>query len=92
MKQIIEPMFIVASLGAILGLLLGVANRYLKVEVDPRIEKVTSLLPGYNCGACGCAGCAGFAESIVTTGANVKSCTPCSAENKVKIVNYLKEN
>lgn len=49
MGQIIVPMFIVGGLGLILGGLLGVANRYLKVEIDPRIEELTEMLPGYNC-------------------------------------------
>ena len=41
----------------VLGLGLGVADKYLKVEADVRVEKVTSLLPGYNCGGCGFPGC-----------------------------------
>ena len=44
-------------LGAILGLGLGIADRFLSVEVDERIEKVSSMLPNYNCGSCGYAGC-----------------------------------
>ena len=38
-------------LGAILGLGLGIADRFLSVEVDERIEKVSSMLPNYNCGS-----------------------------------------
>lgn len=34
-------------LGAILGLGLGIADRFLSVEVDERIEKVSSMLPNY---------------------------------------------
>lgn len=91
MSVIIQPVLIVGALGGVLGLLLGIANIYLKVEIDPRIEQVTSMLPGYNCGACGFPGCAGLAEHIVEEGGSVKSCTPCSAENKAKIIAYLKE-
>ena len=32
-------------LGAVLGLGLGIADKYLKVEVDERVEKVTEMLP-----------------------------------------------
>ena len=46
-------------LGAILGLGLGVADKYLKVETDERVDTVTGMLPGYNCGGCGYAGCSG---------------------------------
>lgn len=40
-------------LGAILGLGLGIADRFLSVEVDERIEKVSSMLPNYNAAAAG---------------------------------------
>ena len=53
-------------LGALLGLGLGFADRFLKVEADERVEKVTSMLPGYNCGGCGYPGCSGMAEAMVT--------------------------
>ncbi|MGL4335455.1 MAG: (Fe-S)-binding protein [Turicibacter sp.] len=90
--SVIQPMLIVGAVGGMLGLLLGIANIYLKVEIDPRIEKLTSMLPGYNCGACGFAGCAGLAENIIQEGGSVKSCTPCNAENKAKIEAFLKES
>ena len=63
-------------LGALLGLGLGVADKFLKVEVDARQETVTSMLPGYNCGGCGFAGCL---------------CKPSKPDAKQKIVDYLKE-
>ena len=55
-------MFVV---GAVLGLILGIASNVFKVEVDERVEKVTAMLPGYNCGSCGFAGCSGMAEAMV---------------------------
>ncbi|HAX74166.1 MAG TPA: electron transporter RnfB [Firmicutes bacterium] len=91
MSGIVNAIIIIGVLGAVLGLLLGIANIYLKVEVDPRIEKLTGMLPGYNCGACGFAGCASLAENIIEEGGSVKACTPCSAENKAKIMAFLKE-
>ena len=53
-------------LGAVLGLGLGIADKYLKVEVDERVEKVTEMLPNYNCGGCGYAGCSGLAQALVS--------------------------
>lgn len=53
-------MFVV---GAVLGLILGIASNVFKVEVDERVEKVTAMLPGYNCGSCGFAGCSGHGGS-----------------------------
>ena len=48
--MVIVAVIMMLVLGAVLGLGLGVADKYLKVEADVRVEKVTSLLPGYNCG------------------------------------------
>jgi Na+-translocating ferredoxin:NAD+ oxidoreductase RNF subunit RnfB len=54
-----------AGLGALLALMLALANRRLFVYEDPRIDEVDALLPKSNCGACGFAGCRNFAERLV---------------------------
>lgn len=48
--------------------LLYVVSLYFKVEEDPRIDLVTAVLPGANCGGCGFAGCRNFAEACVKAG------------------------
>ena len=45
--------------------LLYVVSLFFKVEEDPRIDLVTAVLPGANCGGCGFAGCRNFAEACV---------------------------
>lgn len=55
-------MFILAI---IFSYILGWANEAFHVEVDPRIEAITSALPGANCGGCGFLGCADYAAAIV---------------------------
>ena len=40
-------------LGLFLGLLLGIAAKYLKVESSPIVDELESLLPGSQCGQCG---------------------------------------
>jgi len=80
-------------LGGLLGLGLVFAADFLKVEVDERIEKVLSLLPGYNCGACGYPGCAGFAEGIVEGEVDkLSNCKPGKDEHYDPIIAYLGEN
>lgn len=58
----------IACLG-VLGLLFSVVLYFVaqkfKVEEDPRIDIVESILPGANCGGCGQAGCRAFAENVV---------------------------
>ena len=62
------------------GIALAVANRFLRVEEDPRIELVVSLLPGSNCGACGEPGCQGFGEAVVAGSRAPSGCTVASAD------------
>ncbi|HQU74326.1 MAG: RnfABCDGE type electron transport complex subunit B [Calditrichaeota bacterium] len=54
-----------AGLSTILAIILALANQKLKVFEDPRIEAVTDMLPGANCGACGFPGCRAFSEKVV---------------------------
>lgn len=77
-------------LGAVLGLGLGIADKYLAVEVDERVEKVGGMLPNYNCGSCGYAGCSGLAQALVDGEVTVVgTCKPCKPEAKEAIVEYL---
>lgn len=76
-------------LGAILGAGLGIAAKFLSVPPDERVETVTGLLPGYNCGGCGYPGCSGMAEAMVSGDELTFKCKPCKAEQKTKIIDYL---
>lgn len=65
---------IVGGTGIIIGFFLGIAGEKLKVEVDPREEAITGVLPGNNCGGCGYAGCSGLAAAIVKGEAETGGC------------------
>lgn len=66
----------IGLLGATFGTLLGWASKALHVEGDPRIEEITDLLPGGQCGQCGEAGCAPAAEAMVTGRLSADCCPP----------------
>ena len=70
---------IMGGLGLFFGSVLAVANRFLRVEEDPRIDSVEGLLPGSNCGACGEPGCRALAEKIVTGDVAPSKCTVSSS-------------
>ena len=82
MEIFIAAVVAMAVIGLILGGVIGIAAKLFKVEVDPRIELVTELLPGANCGGCGKAGCADFAKSVVA-GENPPSKCPVASQEQV---------
>ena len=89
-KVIIIACATLLVIGAILGLVLAVADKYLSVKEDERVTTVTGMLPGYNCGACGYAGCSGLANGLVTGEVStVGSCRPCKPDQRAKIKEYL---
>ena len=89
-ETILFSVVVLLAVGAVLGLLLAVASKYLTVEQDERIDKVIEMLPGYNCGACGKAGCAAFGEALVTGEAKaVSGCKVIKADKKQAIKDYL---
>jgi len=69
-------------LGAAFGILLGIANKFLRVEGNPVVEELLALMPGSNCGQCGFPGCSGAAEAIVDGSAAPTCCPPgfCAAK------------
>lgn len=67
---------VVGGIGAFCSVVLAIASRYFHVAEDPRIEAITCMLPGANCGACGLAGCADYAKRIVLNGESPDQCKP----------------
>ncbi len=78
-----------AALSAILAIMLAVANRYLRVWEDPRIETVTDMLPGANCGACGLPGCRAFADKVVAGDILPGQCPVGGPDTARFIANFL---
>lgn len=78
-----------AVMGAIFGIILGIAGKKFAVEVDPRVEALLQIMPGANCGACGQPGCAGFAEAVVAGTVKPSACSPGGASLYEKIAAIL---
>lgn len=86
----VNAIIMMLVLGAILGVGLAIADKFLSVEVDERIETVSKMLPNYNCGGCGYAGCSGLAEALVNGEIKVVgTCKPCKPEQREAIAEYL---
>jgi len=87
--EILIPVLTLGLLGAIFGVGLAIASKRLAVAVDPRLERIHSLLPGSNCGACGGAGCFGFAEALLSGKLPVTACKVSEQAVKEKIAHLL---
>ena len=89
----VEPIGIavlfMTALGLVLATLLMLANRWLWVYEDPRIDQVEDLLPKANCGACGTPGCRQFAEMLVKGDIEPGRCTVNSKEANQIIADFL---
>ena len=83
--SLVSAILIMAIIGLVLGFIIGIVAKLFKVETDPRIELVTSLLPNANCGGCGRAGCADFARAIVAGEAAPNQC-PASGQETVSAI------
>jgi len=81
-----------ATLGGLtllLSTMLIVANKWLYVYEDPRIDTVEELLPHANCGACGYPGCRPFAEALVAGQVLPGKCSVSSVAGQQAIARYL---
>lgn len=85
----INAIIMMTIVGGLLGLLLGVAGIYFTVEVDNRLEIVTGMLPGLNCGACGNPSCAAMAQALIDGKAQPILCKPSKPEQRDRITAYL---
>ena len=80
----------VMALGAlVLGAALGYASIRFKVEGDPLIEKIESVLPQTQCGQCGYPGCRPYAEAISKGEAEINLCPPGGLEGVQKLADLL---
>lgn len=86
---ILTSVIVIALLGLVLGLFLGISAKKLAVETDPREEKIIEVLPGANCGGCGYAGCSACASAIVSGEASVNQCPVGGDDVASKIANIM---
>jgi Na+-translocating ferredoxin:NAD+ oxidoreductase subunit B len=80
---------ILGGVGILFGGLIALANWKLRVWEDPRIDVVSGMLPGANCGACGFPGCRGFAEACVSGAVKPAGCTVMNEDMRADVAEYL---
>ena len=77
------------SLGLIFGTLIAVLSKRLWVWEDPRIDAVTAMLPGNNCGACSLPGCRAFAEGLIAGAIQPAQCTVMSPDDVGAVADFM---
>ncbi len=89
LKNILYAVASLTAMGLLFGVILGVAAKVFAVKTDPRIEQITHVLPGANCGGCGFAGCANFADAVVKAGAPTNGCMVGGAKVVARIATIM---
>jgi Na+-translocating ferredoxin:NAD+ oxidoreductase subunit B len=89
LQSILMAGAILGGLGLAFGALIALANRRFHVDEDPRVDAVTEMLPGSNCGACGQAGCRAFAEALVQGGVEPAGCTVMGPADRADVAAFL---
>ena len=89
MNLILISMGVLGVIALLAACLLYMVSLYFKVEEDPRIDLVTAVLPGANCGGCGFAGCRNFAEACVKAGGIEGLACPVGGEPTMEQVKLI---
>lgn len=63
-------------LGLGFSIVLLIADKKLKVEMEPKIEQIYLALPRIDCGTCGFAGCSAYAKAVAASPDLVGRCAP----------------
>ena len=86
---ILTAVFILVGLAAVFGLILGYASVRFKVDGDPLVDKVDSLLPQTQCGQCTFPGCRPYAEAIAKGEAPINQCPPGGETTMLALADLL---
>ena len=89
LTDVLGSVAILGGVGLVFAVFIALAYSRLRVYEDPRIDAVTAMLPGANCGACGLPGCRSFAEQAVVGKIQPAACNVINAEGAAQIAAYL---
>ena len=78
-----------AIIAALFGLVLGYSAIRFKVEGDPVVDQIDSILPQTQCGQCTYAGCRPYAEAIARGEADINQCPPGGETTIVALADLL---
>ncbi|WP_428612689.1 RnfABCDGE type electron transport complex subunit B, partial [Pseudoalteromonas sp.] len=76
------------SLALIFGLILGFAAVRFRVESNPIVDQIDTILPQTQCGQCGYPGCRPYAEAIAN-GDEINKCPPGGEATVKKLADLM---
>lgn len=85
----LTAILVMAGIAIVLGGLLGYAAIRFKVEGDPLVDKIDSILPQTQCGQCGFPGCRPYATAIANGEADINQCPPGGEEGIRNLADLL---
>jgi electron transport complex protein RnfB len=85
----ITSILIVLFLALLIGAILGFSSIKFKVDGDPIIEKIDSILPQTQCGQCGYPGCKPYATAIASGDADINQCPPGGDDGVRKLAEFM---
>ncbi len=85
----IESVIIFSILTLGLGLVLGYAAIRFKVEGNPLVDQIDSILPQTQCGQCNYPGCRPYAEALANGEAQINQCPPGGQEGADALAELL---
>ncbi|MGI2108741.1 electron transport complex subunit RsxB [Shewanella frigidimarina] len=88
MSSILIAVAVLSVLALVFGVILGFASKKFKVEGNPIIDQVETLLPQTQCGQCGYPGCRPYAEAIAN-GDKINKCPPGGTATMEKIAELM---
>lgn len=89
--EIIVAIIVLGCLGLLLGLIIGLCNKFLQIDGNSYIDEIYELLPQINCGMCGNPSCMVMAEAILEKGTPVSNCRPCKIEKREAIERIVEQ-
>ncbi len=85
----LSAILVAGALALIFGAVLGYAAVRFRVDGNPVVDKIDSVLPQTQCGQCGFPGCRSYAEAIVNGEAEINLCPPGGESSMLSLAQLL---
>lgn len=83
--KILIPTLLLIIIAGIFALIIVFLGKKLSVEGNAKVEEITELLSGANCGGCGFAGCGAFAKALIEGKTKLSDCPSTTKEHRKEI-------